>query len=161
MDYDIITESFSHRVSKKQINKLLRPVHSGDIVVATRFTRLGRSIKMLITVLQTIYDKGADILCLDIGIVDKDVLKSLQLVQVIDQDIRKERSIESRLKAAENGKQIGRPLGKKKAPEKNVLYGKTELLEKLIADGVSKSEIARRLDVSRGTIVNYLAEKQG
>lgn len=158
-EYDILTENFSERVSKAQIVRLLRPVRCGDVVVATHLTRLGRSIKMLMTVLQTIYSKGAEVFCLDSGIVSRDILKSLELVQNIAQNIRSERSNEALNKAKADGKQFGRPAGRKKAPEKNVLYGKTELLEKLVAEGLTKSEIARRLDVSRGTVVNYLAEK--
>ncbi|MBQ0081522.1 MAG: recombinase family protein [Alistipes sp.] len=156
VEYNIITENFSERVSKPQIEKLLRPVHIGDIVIATHLTRLGRSIKMLMNVLQTIYCKGAEVFCLDTGTISKDILKSLELVENIDKQIRSERSMEGLQKAAHQGKQFGRPVGRKKIPEKNVLYGKTELIDKMIADGISKTEIAKRLDVSRGTIISYL-----
>ena len=114
-----------------------------------------------------LYGKGASIITIDDGrifrpddatasfIADKEAFSGLSV------KIKAERGNEALDKVKADGKQFGRPLGKKKAPEKNVLYGKSELLEKLLAEGVSKSEIARRLDVSRGTVVNYLADLTG
>lgn len=163
-DYEILEENLtSGRISQRQLTKLLSPVREGDTVVATSLSRLGRGINMLLSVLKILHGKGAGIITIDDGrifhpdeataafIADMEAFTSLSV------KIKAERSNESLDRAKADGKRFGRPVGRKKAPEKNVLYGKTELLDKMIADGVSKSEIARRLDVSRGTIVNYLS----
>lgn len=163
-DYVILEENLtSGRISQRQMTKLLCHVREGDTVVATSLSRLGRGINMLLSVLKILHGKGASIITIDDDrifhpddatasfIADMEAFTSLSV------KIKAERSNESLDRAKADGKRFGRPVGKKKAPEKNVLYGKTQLLEKLIADGVSKSEIARRLDVSRGTIVNYLS----
>lgn len=167
-DYKILEENLtSGRISQRQMTKLLSHVREGDTVVATSLSRLGRGISMLLSILKMLYGKGASIITIDDGRIFRpddataSFIADMEAFASLSVKIKAERSNEALDRAKADGKQFGRPVGKKKAPEKNVLYGKTELLEKLIADGVSKSEIARRLDVSRGTIVNYLAAKQG
>lgn len=163
-DYEILEENLtSGRISQRQMTKLLSPVREGDTVVATSLSRLGRGINMLLSVLKILHGKGAGIITIDDGRIFRpddetaSFIADMEAFTRLNVKIKAERSSEALDRAKANGKQFGRPVGRKKAPEKNVLYGKTELLEKLIADGVSKSEIARRLDVSRGTIVNYLS----
>lgn len=163
-DYEILEENLtSGRISQRQLTKLLSPVREGDTVVATSLSRLGRGINMLLSVLKILHGKGAGIITIDDGRIFRpddetaSFIADMEAFTRLNVKIKAERSSEALDRAKADGKRFGRPVGRKKAPEKNVLYGKTELLEKLIADGVSKSEIARRLDVSRGTIVNYLS----
>ena len=163
-EYEILEENLTTgRISQRQLTKLLKPVQPGDTVVAPSLSRLGRSINMLLSVLKMLCGKGASIITID----DRHIFRpddatasfiaDMEAFASLSVKIKAERSNEALDRAKAGGKRFGRPAGRKKAPEKNVLYGKTELLEKLIAEGVSKSEIARRLDVSRGTIVNYLS----
>lgn len=166
-EFAILDEKLtSGRISQRLINKLLKQVHPGDTVVATSLSRLGRSMNMVLGVLKMLHDKGSSIVTIDDGrtLAPDDntaaFIADMELFSGLATRIKAERSNESLSKAKADGKRFGRPVGRKTAPEKNVLYGKTQLLEKMIADGVSKSEIAKRLEVSRGTITNYLAAKQ-
>lgn len=165
-DYEILEENLtSGRISQRQLTKLLSHIREGDTVVATSLSRLGRGISMLLSILKMLYGKGASIITIDDGRIFRpddataSFIADMEAFASLSVKIKAERSNEALNKAKADGKQFGRPAGRKKAPEKNVLYGKTELLEKLVAEGLTKSEIARRLDVSRGTVVNYLAEK--
>lgn len=165
-DYKILEENLtSGRISQRQMTKLLSHIREGDTVVATSLSRLGRGISMLLSILKMLYGKGVSIITIDDGRIFRpddataSFIADMEAFASLSVKIKAERSNEALNKAKADGKQFGRPAGRKKAPEKNVLYGKTELLEKLVAEGLTKSEIARRLDVSRGTVVNYLAEK--
>lgn len=162
-DYEILEENLtSGRISQRQMTKLLSPVREGDTVVATSLSRLGRGINMLLSVLKILHGKGASIITIDDGRIFRpdeataSFIADMGVFTRLNVKIKAERSNESLDRAKADGKRFGRPVGRKKAPEKNVLYGKTQLLDQMVAEGLSKSEIARRLDVSRGTIVNYL-----
>ena len=163
-DYKILEEKLiKGRISQYQLTKLLKPVLPGDTVVAASLSRLGRSINMLLSILKMLYGKGASIITIDDGRIFRpddataSFIADMEAFASLSVKIKAERSNEALDRAKADGKQFGRPVGKKKAPEKNVLYGKTELLDQMVAEGISKTEIARRLDVSRGTIVNYLS----
>lgn len=58
------------------------------------------------------------------------------------------------------GVPLGCPLGSRTAPERRKLYAKREMIERLLAKGVSKTEIARRCRVCRNTVAKY-AKEQG
>ena len=156
---EILHENLTGRISLYRISRLLKGVRAGDTVVTVSLSRLGRSIGMLTLVLETIFAKGAQVVCIDSGVLDRSVLESLRCVRDIDRDIRAERSAESLFRATAEGRKSGRPVGSKRSPEKSVLYGKTERLEALRAQGLTPREIAGQLGVSRGTVVNYLKSK--
>ena len=61
----------------------------------------------------------------------------------------------SALKAA--GVKLGHPVGKKL--KSKLAHHKAEI-KKLLADGISKAEIARRLNLSRASIYNFLKNHQ-
>lgn len=163
VEYTILEERLvNKRVSEPAINKLFNNVVNGDVVVATSLTRMGRSIKMLLSVMETLYTKGVTIYTIDDDKTyapDRDTksfIASMRKFSQLVTDIKAERGNESLVPLKESGQKLGRPLGAKKSPEKNALYGKIERLEELIAEGKSLNSIAMELGVSRGTIFNYI-----
>lgn len=164
-DYEILEEDLTAgRILQSQLTKLLKPVLPGDTVVATSLSRLGRSINMLISILKILSEKGVTVITLDDGrhyLPNKstiDFITNLETTAGIIKKIKAERSTEALDRAKADGKQFGRPLGKKKDPAKNVLAGKTEQLVRLHNEGLSPQKIADELGVSRGTIVNYIKD---
>lgn len=162
-EYRILEEKLtSGRISQFQLTKLLKPVLPGDTVVAASLRRLGRSINMLLSVLKILHGRGVTIITVNDGRIflpDEDTsayIAALESFVALATGIKAERGNEALDRAKADGKQFGRPAGQKKAPEKNVLYGKTEQLEALRAQGLSPQKIAVRLGVSRGTVANYL-----
>lgn len=165
-DYKILEEKLtSGRISHSQLAKLLEPVHSGDTVVATSLSRLGRSINMLISVMKILSLKGATIITTDDGKLylpgksTEDFITNLEITAGIIRKIKAERSTEALDRAKAAGKRFGRPAGQKKTAEKNVLYGKTDRLVSLYSEGLSPAKIALQLGVSRGTVANYIKAK--
>ena len=113
---EILHENLTGRISLYRISRLLKGVRAGDTVVAVSLSRLGRSIGMLTLVLETIFAKGAQVVCIDSGVLDRSVLESLRCVRDIDRDIRAERSAESLFRATAEGRKSGRPVGSKRQP---------------------------------------------
>lgn len=164
-EYAILEENLtSGRISQRQLTKLLKPVLPGDTVVATSLSRLGRSINMLLSVLKILHGKGVTVVTVNDGRVflpdgeTSSYIASMEFFATLATGIKVERGNEAIEKAKADGKQFGRPLGKKKDPAKIVLAGKTDRLVFLYNEGLSPAKIAEQLGVSRGTIVNYLKD---
>lgn len=153
------------RISQRQLIKLLKPVQPGDTVVAPSLSRLGRSINMLLSVLKILHGKGVIVVTINDGRIflpdeaTASYITAMESFMALATGIKAERGNEAIDKARADGKQFGRPLGKKKDPLKNVLYGKTDLLIRLHNKGLSPQKIADRLGVSRGTVSNYLKSR--
>lgn len=164
--YAILEENLtSGRISQFQLTKLLKPVLPGDTVVAASLRRLGRSINMLLSVLKMLHGKGVTVITVNDGRIflpdeaTASYITAMESFMTLATGIKAERGNEAIDKARADGKQFGRPLGKKKDTVKNVLYGKTDLLIRLHNKGLSPQKIADRLGVSRGTVSNYLKSR--
>lgn len=162
-DYAILEEKLtSGRISERMIRKTLNAVRAGDTVVATSLSRLGRGINMLQTVITVILENGASIYLMDEdhlygkGPDSGQLLSHLDFAVKIAKKLKAERGNEALRPSREQGLPHGRPVGAKKAKSKLVLYGKTELIERLHRDGLSAEKIARQVGVSRTTIYNFL-----
>lgn len=165
-DYKILEEKLTTgRISQKQITQLLSPVLSGDTVVVTSLSRLGRGINMLLSNLKMLHANSVSIITIDNGHIfppddtTASFIADMEIFTKLNIKIKTERSNEALSKARADGKQFGRPVGRKKIAEKNILYGKTEQLEDLYSKGYKPQKIAEILGVSRTTIGNYIKAK--
>lgn len=152
------------RIPEKLILSLLSGVEKGDTVVVSEFSHLGRSLAMYLTVLSDLEAKEASVVSLDGRVLEpgsefSSYVRNLRDIVAIEKSMKAFLSKNVLHARRQEGAVLGRPFGAKKKPEKIVLYGKTELLEKMRAEGVSCSAIARELGVSRGTVYNYIKDK--
>lgn len=160
--YDWIEDSLTgKRVSSRRIRLLLAGIGKCDTIVTSTLSRLGRSLPMLAMVMSSLRDKAASIITLDgrtmtPGPEFDDFVDNLSEIVSIEKEIKVSRTNEVLKVKREEGLVLGRPSGSRKNPEKNVLYGKTDELLRLRAQGLTQKEIGDRLGVSRGTISNYL-----
>lgn len=150
------------RIPDKQVLKLIAGVQKGDTIVAADISRLGRSLSMLATIMTEVHRRGVSIITLSGRTMEPNRTMSLFVnalndIVVIEKDIKAYRSNEVLYIKRGEGAPIGRPKGSRKRADKNVLYGKEDMLRQLRARGLSPAKIAAELGVSRGTVYNYLA----
>ena len=74
----------------------------------------------------------------------------------IERNLISQRTREALARKKAEGGVLGRPKGRKTAPEKHKLYPKRELIRGLLAEKVSKRQIAILLKVDRGTLNRFL-----
>lgn len=152
------------RIPEKRIKALLEPIKHGDTVVASEISRLGRSLSMFQTVVNYLCDNECTIITLDGRVMEPNrtmvlFVNSLNEIVEIERRMKSFRSGEVIHSRRMMGASIGRPVGAKRRPEKNVLYGKTDELVRLYQKGDSVVNIASQIGVSRGTVANYLKDK--
>ena len=161
-DYDFIEDNLTiGRIPEKRIKALLEPIKHGDTVVASEMSRLGRSLSMFQTVMNHIWNIECTIITLEGRTMEPNRTMTLFVDALIDiveleRQMKGFRSKDVLHGMREDGVTLGRPMGARRKLEKIVLYGKTEELERLHAQGLSPQRIADALHVSRGTVANYL-----
>ena len=149
---------------KRKLGQLLRDVNSGDIVIITEISRLGRSLMMIMNVLQTFMDRGVQVRAIKEGyelgdnIQSKVLAFAFGLSAEIERQLISDRTKAGLMRAVKAGKKLGRPKGKKSSHYK--LTGKGGQICRARIAGKSKSEIARELGVTWITLHRYMIKRK-
>lgn len=119
---ELIDKASGINTDRAQLQLMLKVVGEGDLVVIKSIDRLSRNYKEVMELWNTITNKGADIVVIDMPLLDtrqhKDLLGDfisnliLQVLSYVAQqetDFRKQRQAEGIAIAKEQGKHLGRP----------------------------------------------------
>lgn len=119
---ELIDKASGTNTDREQLQLLLKVVGEGDLVVIKSIDRLSRNYKEVIELWNTITSKGADIVVIDMPLLDtrqyKDLLGDfisnliLQVLGYVAQqetEFRKQRQLEGIAIAKAEGKHLGRP----------------------------------------------------
>lgn len=146
--------------SKRKLGELLNMVQKDDIIIISEISRLGRSLIMILNVLQSFLEKGVKVKAIKEGyelgdnIQSKVLAFAFGLSAEIERQLISERTKAGLVRARKLGKHIGRPKGKKSKRLK--LTGKGTKIKIMLEHGISKSQIARDFNVSRSTLISYM-----
>lgn len=149
---------------KRKLGQLLRDVNSGDIVIITEISRLGRSLMMIMNVLQTFMDRGVQVRAIKEGyelgdnIQSKVLAFAFGLSAEIERQLISDRTKAGLIRAIKAGKKLGRPKGKNSSRYK--LTGKGGKIRRARIAGKSKSAIARELNVTWVTLHRYMIKRK-
>lgn len=154
------TVSGTKKPEKRKLGKLLNQVKQGDTIVVAELSRLGRSLIMILNVLQVLLEKDVRVLAIKEGyelgdnIQSKVLAFAFGLSAEIERQLISERTKAGLARAIKNGKKLGRPKGKK--PSHYKLTGKGGYIKRGLASGKSKSALARELGVTWLTLDKYI-----
>ena len=135
---------------RRELNKMLRKLEVGDVVVVTRIDRLARSTFDLFAIVKSIVDQKAHFRSLAEPWADTSTATGRLMIAVlggladVERDLIRTRTSEGRERAKARGVKLGRK--PKLTPQQ-----KSEALERRAA-GETLMEIARSYDVSFATI---------
>ena len=145
--------SGTSRSGRKELERALDYVREGDIFVVTRIDRLARSITDLRQTVDFLAGKGVGFRAVQQAGVDttssagKLFLGMLGLFAEFETDLRSERQREGIAKAKAEGRHLGRPLT---VPVEDV--------NRLAAEGLTPSQIQKKLRIGRGSVYRALAK---
>lgn len=142
--------SGTSREGRTELDTVLSFLREGDALVVTRIDRLARSVADLEEIVGTLRAKGAHLRALEQPVdtstpAGKAFLQMLGVFAEFETALRRERQMEGIAKAKAAGVYKGR---KPSVP--------AEEIQRLRADGMSPTEIARRLGVGRTSVYRAL-----
>ncbi|PNE24108.1 invertase [Tannerella sp. oral taxon 808] len=156
------TISGTKNYDKRRLGRLLRRVGKDDIIICSELSRLGRNLFMIMEILNICMTKECrvwtikDNYRLGEDIQSKVLAFAFGLSAEIERNLISQRTREALARKKAEGVVLGRPKGRKTTPEKHKLYPKRELIRGLLAEKVSKRQIAILLKVDRGTLNRFL-----
>jgi DNA invertase Pin-like site-specific DNA recombinase len=148
---------------KRKLGGLLERVKEGDLIVCAELSRLGRSLFMIMSILNQLMKINAKVWTikdnyrLGDDIQSKVLAFAFGLSAEIERDLISQRTKEAlELRRAE-GVILGRPAGRKSARVK--LTGKENEIKELRKANVSKSGIGRMFGVNRMTVDKFTRDR--
>ena len=159
---EIIDEGVSGSVKAKDRNlwKIVKNAKSGDYLIVSELSRIGRSTVDVLETCNTLAKKGVNVyfikqnMGLDQTPMGKMMIAILSAFAEMERDLIRQRTVEGIARARAEGKQIGRPYGMTyRKCEKNKKF-----IEESLKNGVSLAEVARQINCTWGTLWRYVKE---
>lgn len=161
IDMFIEVEVSSRKSTKdRKIDKLLEQLQSGDLLLVSELSRLGRSVGQIIQIVDALIKKQVLLVAVKESIKingkqniqTKTMITMFGLFAEIERDLISERTKQGLAAARKSGKTLGRPKG----------YGKSKLddfkpeIEALLKNGSSKTFVAKRYKTSLPNLYKWL-----
>jgi DNA invertase Pin-like site-specific DNA recombinase len=147
---------------KRLLGSLLEEVRAGDLIICSELSRLGRSLFMIMSILNQLMLNDVRIWTikdnyrLGDNIQSKVLAFAFGLSAEIERDLISQRTREALARKRSEGKVLGRPSGKKSSHVK--LSGREQEIQALFNRHFSKSAIGRIYGVNRMTVDAFLKE---
>ena len=155
------TSSGTKEVDKRRLGKLLKGVREGDIIICSEISRLGRSLFMIMSVLNRCMEIGAKVWTvkdnyrLGDDITSKVLAFAFGISAEIERRLISQRTKEALARKKSEGVRLGRPKG----PGKRLLDGREKQIKAMLSAGVSKVQIAKVYGIHVSTLHEFLTVK--
>ena len=156
------TSSGTKEVDKRRLGKLLKGVREGDIIICSEISRLGRSLFMIMSVLNRCMEIGAKVWTvkdnyrLGDDITSKVLAFAFGISAEIERKLISQRTKEALARKKSEGVKLGRPKG----PGKRLLDGKEKQIKAMLDAGLSKVQVAKVYGIHVSTLHEFLTVKE-
>lgn len=165
--HDFISIEISSRrtMKERRIEELLERLESGDTLIVSELSRLGRSLGEIIQIVDSLIKKKIRFIAVKQNLTingrseiqTKVMIAMFGLFAEIERDLLSERTKMGLANAKAKGKKLGRPVGRL---GKHKLDGKEAEIKELLSYRVAKSAIARKFKVSRTCLIDFIQKRQ-
>lgn len=155
------TVSSTKDLEVRKLGRILKRLKSGDILIATELSRLGRNLLQVMSILHNCMDKNSQVWTikenykLGADIQSKVLAFAFGLSAEIERQLISQRTKESLARVKAEGKKLGRPEGFRFSH----LAGEEEHIRYLLKSGVTKAEMARIYNVHWSTINRFIKNR--
>ncbi len=156
--------SSKRSTKERRIDELLYRLEKSDTLIVSELSRLGRSLGQMVTLVDTLRNNDVRLLAIKEGIdtskndiTTKTQIAMFGLFSEIERDLISQRTIEGLARAKRDGKKLGRPKG---TLGRSKLDGKEVEIKQLLEKGINKTAIAKLMDVSRPTLLNFVKTRK-
>ena len=150
--------------NKRKLGKLLKSLKNGDILIASEISRLGRSLYMIMDILNLCMEKNIlvftikDNFHLGDDIESKVLAFAFSLSAEIERKLISQRTKEALERIKKEGKKLGRPIGSKNVHHK--LDDKLIIISKYMDEGMSIRKIAKKVKCHPNTLYKYRDQRR-
>ena len=158
------TISGTKNYDKRKLGELLNRVQKDDLIICAELSRLGRNLFMIMEILHICMNKECKVWTikdnyrLGDDIQSKVLAFAFGLSAEIEPNLISQRTKEALAMRKAQGIHIGRIAGSHNQYLK--LTGYEEVIQEMLSFGISKAEIARRLNVNRTTLWRFLKQTE-
>lgn len=158
-----VEETISGKISwrKRKIANIIDEAQSGDRIIVSELSRLGRTMLECMEILSVASQKEVSIYAikgswqLDDTIQSKIVAMAFSMVSEIERDLISKRTTEALKARKDAGMRLGRPKG----PGKSKLDSYRPEIEALLANGSTQKFIAKRYGSTEANLHNWLKKR--
>lgn len=149
---------------KRELGKLLKDVRQGDLIICSELSRLGRSLFMIMSILNLLMEKGAKIWTIKDGyrlgddIQSKVLAFAFGLSAEIERQLISQRTKEALALRKKEGVKLGRPRGS--ANKKSKLEGTELAISVMIWAGTNVNQMAKLYGTHRNTVKRFIITKK-
>ncbi|MDE6250945.1 MAG: recombinase family protein [Alphaproteobacteria bacterium] len=147
--------------NERALGGCLAKLKSGDILICSELSRLGRKMFMIMRILEHCMKSGAKVYTVKDGyelgdnIQSKVMAFAFGLSAELERELISQRTKEALFRLKKQGKKLGREYGSRN--KKRKLDDKTEIINDLLLKKVPKTAIAKRLKVSEPTLYRFIS----
>jgi len=166
IDQFLESQSSSRKSTKeRKIDELLNLLNADDILIVSELSRLARSLGQIIQIVDELIRKQIKFIVIkeNIHLNGRQDIQTKMMIGLfglfadIERDLISERTKQALNAARAKGKILGRPKG---SLGKSRMDGKEEEIKMLLQKGVSKSSIAKIMDVSRTALFQFVKTRK-
>ncbi len=156
------TISGTMQYNKRELGKLLEKVQKDDMILCSELSRLGRSLFMIMEILNQCMERECVVWTIKDGyrlgddIQSKVLAFAFGLSAEIERNLISQRTKEALARKKAEGVVLGRPKGRKSSHVK--LTGKEDVISELLIQGVPKVRIAEIFKVNRNTVYKFIKD---
>ena len=149
---------------KRKLGKLLRKIKSGDVIICSELSRLGRKLFMVMSILEHCMKVGAKVLTVKDGyelgdnVQSKVLAFAFGLVAELERDMISKRTKEALARRKAQGKRLGRPIGS--LNRHHILDGKRIKIHEELSNGATVAEITKKYNVGKSTVYRLLSQAE-
>ena len=147
---------------KRQLGKLLKKAKEGDTIVCTELSRLGRSLFMIMGILEYCMQKNLKVWTIKDGyrlgddVQSKVLAFAFGLSAEIERNPISQRTKEALKRKKSEGVVLGRPKGVPLKRESSKFYKIEDRIIRLLKRGNSIREVAKKTKTDRGALTRYI-----
>ena len=161
-----IEETISGTVKpeNRDLGKLLKNAKKDDVIICSELSRLGRSMFMIMSILNILMDHGIKVYTvkenyrLGDDLPSKVLAFAFSISAEIERSLISQRTTEALRRKKAEGVILGRPKGRRNTVCK--LSGCEDTIRQMLLEGNTKVYISRHLGVSESTLYSYIKEKR-